>query len=116
MSVQDNRDGNPNSDPNTAARTRQRVPAGLKIFLFCIFGGLLFKGWLAFFVGMGVAPLETIAEVIGLAIAPFIVGWILAKALSLALKKVSFHTLWFIGSSLMIALMFIGQWRGTTGI
>jgi hypothetical protein len=94
---------------------RKNVKAAVKIYLWCLVGGLLFKGWLAFFVGMGVAPLDTIAELIGMAFPPFIIGWLLAKLLSLAVRKVSFNTLWFAGATLIITLMLVGQWRGDAG-
>jgi flagellar basal body-associated protein FliL len=69
------------------------------------------KGWKEFFVGLGIMPLQTIAELLGASLVPFMSGWLVAKLLGLLFKKVSFKRLWLGTSFLFFVIMLIGQYR-----
>jgi hypothetical protein len=95
--------------PNPSEPKKKDIRFALAMFIACVFGGLFVTGWVKVLVGLGVAPLETIAAQIGVALVPFVVGWLIAKVIGLALKKVSFNTLWVASTTLLIVLMFVGQ-------
>lgn len=100
-------------DPS--AHRKKELPIGLSVFAWCLIGSIAMKGWKEFFVGLGVMPIGTLAELLGLAILPFLLGWVIARLLSLAIKKISFRNLWIIGSTVIIVIAMIGQWRSATG-
>lgn len=79
------------------------------MFAACGCGGLVVTGWNEVLVGLRIAPLETVASQIGVATVPFVIGWLIAKLLRFAFKKVSFNTLWSVSAMLLIVFMFIGN-------
>lgn len=83
----------------------------LFVFLICFLGAIVLKGWRAFFVGIGISPALTIAELIGAAFVQFAFGGIIALALSIFLKKISLQKLWIIGSITCVLISLIGQFR-----
>ena len=102
--------------PNPSEPKKTDIRFALAMFIACVFGGLFVTGWVKVVVGLGVAPLETIAGQIGVALIPFVVGWLIAKVLGIALKKVSFNTLWVASTTLLIVLMFVGQNKSETSV
>ena len=83
----------------------------LVVFLVCFIFAIILKGWKEFFVGFGIMPLITIAELLGVSLVPFMSGWLVAKLLGLLFKKVSFKRLWLGTSFLFFVIMLIGQYR-----
>ena len=70
------------------------VQDSLVVYLYCCGFAIILKGWRAFFVGLGLTPIVTLAELFVMALAPFISGWIAATALGFRSKRLSFYTLW----------------------
>jgi len=58
----------------------------------------------------------TFATLLGGALIPFLLGYVIAKGLSFKLKKPPFKNLWLIGATVVIAMSLIGQWRAATGV
>ena len=86
----------------------------LVVFMICLVGAIFIKGWKPFFVGMGIMPMLTIAELIGMAFVPFALGGLIALIFSFFLKKIPQQTLWIFGSIASIVIVLIGQYRGGT--
>lgn len=70
------------------------VQDSLVIYLYCCGFAIILKGWRTFFVGLGLTPIVTLAELFVMGIVPFVSGWIVTTALSLIFKKLSFYHLW----------------------
>lgn len=98
-------------EPEKKAVKVNPVKKSLSVFGVCLIGAVASKGWKPFFVGMGVAPALTLAELIGLAFVPFALGWVISKGLSFFLKRVSHQSLWLTSSIALILLSLIGQYR-----
>jgi TPR repeat protein len=95
--------------PNPSEPKKKDIRFALAMFIACMFGGLFVTGWVEVLIGLGVAPLEIISAQIGIALVPFVVGWLIAKVLSLVVKKVSLNALWVASTTLLIVLMLFGQ-------
>jgi hypothetical protein len=86
----------------------------LFVFMICVAGAIMIKGWKSFFISMGIMPILTIAELIGMAFVPFALGGLIALILSFLLKKIPLLIFWIFGSVISIIILLIGQYRGGT--
>jgi flagellar FliL protein len=94
-----------------AEENNKSISDTLVVFLVCFIFAIILKGWKEFFVGFGIMPLQTIAELLGTSLVPFMSGWLVAKLLGLLFKKVSSKPLWLGTSFLFFVIMLIGQYR-----
>jgi flagellar basal body-associated protein FliL len=90
---------------------KKSISDKLVVFLVCFIFAIILKGWKEFFVALGIMPLQTIAELMGASLVPFMSGWLVAKLLGLLFKTVSFKRLWLGTSFLFFVIMLIGQYR-----
>jgi len=71
----------------------------------CIFGTIIFlHGISKFFVGLTIAPIDTLAAVIGMASVPYVIGWIIAKV-GEKILKLKFQHIWISVSAILILIM-----------
>lgn len=91
------------------------LPDSLVVLLCCFAFGIISMGWKEFFVGLGVMPIGTLAQLLGVAVVPFLAGWVLAKIGGFLAKSAAFRNLWLAGATLIFLLMLIGQYRAATG-
>jgi len=89
----------------------QRISATLAIYFWCYFCAILLYGGMKFFIGIHIAPIDTLAELTGSALVPYSMGWVIAKMINFFSTKISFHILWLMSSSFSIVIMLIGQLR-----
>jgi TPR repeat protein len=61
-----------------------------------------------------VAPIQAIAFQMGVAIVPFVGGWLAARVLRLVLKQVANNTLWIIGAVVLILIGMFGKQQTAT--
>lgn len=100
----------------TGISNKKTVADSIFIYLCCLVFSIFVIGWRKFFIGIAVAPMGTIAELLGLGLVPFLIGWVIARIAGLLIKKVSFRQLWFAGSCLLFLLMLVGRYRASSGI
>jgi hypothetical protein len=55
------------------AKRKSRIPAGAFVLSCCFACGIISIGWEEFFVGSGVVPIGTLAQLLGVAVVPFLV-------------------------------------------
>ena len=117
MSVEDKNDSKVSDQGTETVILRKKgVPDSIIVYLWCMAGAALLMGWKKFFVGIGVDTSGTIAETMGAALLPFLLGYVIAKGLSFKLKKLPFKNLWLISATVVIVMGLIGQWRIATGL
>lgn len=97
-------------------KRKSRLPDGAFVFFCCLAFGSISMGWKEFFVGIGVMPIGTLAQLLGVAVVPFLAGWVLAKIGGFFAKSVAFRNLWLAGATLIFLLMLIGKYRTATGM
>ena len=85
------------------------------LFVACGVGGLFISGWSEALIGIGIAPVETIAVQIGLAVVAFVSSWLITKVVAPTLEQIPFNTIWGANAVFVMALMLAGQQRVETG-
>ena len=105
----------PKSPDELNTQKKKGTSNSLFVFLCCLIYAIFAIGWRGFFVGIGITPIGTLANLLGIAVVPFLLGWVIAKVASFAARTVSFRSLWLTGSTLVFVLMLVGQYRASTG-
>ena len=72
---------------------------------------LIFKGFSVFFAGFGIAPLDTIAQMIGVLIVPIVPTYFVARYLAVSKGK-SFLSAWRVGTVIILVIMTVGMLNG----
>jgi len=91
------------------------VPDSLVIYLWCCVFAIILKGWRAFFVGLGLTPIVTLAELFVMALVPFMAGWIVATILLFIFKNLSFNSLWRRTTTVIFLVTLLGRCRAVSG-
>jgi len=68
-----------------------------------------------FFIGLGVTPLVTIAELLGALTVPLLPSYIIASFVSKKLNR-SLYKIWLAGTITLLAMMTVGTLRARYGI
>ena len=71
----------------------------------------IFSGFEVFFVGIGIAPLDTISEMVGVLIVPIVPTYFIARYLA-AHKEKKFLSAWIVGTCILLAIMTVGMLNG----
>lgn len=102
---------------NQAAARKKKKDSRYAIVLFiaCGFGGLFISGWSKVLIGIGIAPVETIAVQIGIAVVAFVSSLLITRVVAPTLEKIPFNTVWGASAVFVMALMLAGQQRFETG-
>jgi hypothetical protein len=79
------------------------------LFVVCLIGGVFVTGFSELSAGMSVSPINTISIQLGIALVPFVVGWLIAKFVLFFNKRIPFNIVWFICSIATMVVMFIGS-------
>ena len=72
---------------------------------------LIFRGFDVFFVGFGIAPLNTITGMIGVLIVPIVPTYFIARYLAVNKGK-RFLLAWMVGTCILLAIMTVGMLNG----
>lgn len=94
---------------NTANTKKKNLRFAVTLFVVCMVGGVFVSGWQKTLAGLGVVPITTLGFQLGVALGPFVFGWLVAKGASFVLKKVSFNTVWAVSAAVWILLGFYGR-------
>ena len=92
------------------------VEYSLAVYLYCCVLAIILKGWRTFFVGLGLTPIVTLAELFVMALVPFISGWVVATALSFRFKKLSFYGLWLRTSSTIFLVTLLVRYHNVSNV
>jgi hypothetical protein len=87
---------------------RQQI---IKIIAISFIGGAITQGPSKFFIGLGVAPIDTLASVLGVALVPLVISY-LAALLIAKLSSVSMYKVWIGCLVAIMIVMFVGSTRG----
>ena len=80
-------------------------PVWAVVLALCVFGTIIFLfGIKKTFVGWGIAPIDTLASIFGLASVPYVIGWIIAKV-GEKISKLKFQHIWISVSAILILIM-----------
>jgi len=93
---------------------KEPLPLGL-VFGLCVIGSLLLQGWKAVFIGIAIAPIDTLLGLVGMAIPFYLFSYVVARIVKLIFRKISLRYLWIACSTALIVMILVGQWQGATG-
>jgi hypothetical protein len=85
----------------------------LTIIAIAFIGSALSMGPSKFFVGLGIAPVDTLASVVGISFVPLLVSLLVALLVA-KLSKLSMYKAWVGCLLIMLVVMIIGAIRGAT--
>ena len=69
----------PKSPDELNTQKKKGTSNSLFVFLCCSIYAIFAIGWREFFVGIGITPIGTLANLLGIAAVPFLLGWVIAK-------------------------------------
>jgi hypothetical protein len=88
----------------------------LAVYLYCCVFAVILKGWRTFFVGLGLTPIVTLAELFVMALVPFVSGWVVTTALSFIFKKLSFYGLWLRTSTTIFLVTLLVRYHNLSNV